>query len=387
MVGAVGMAKQRLRPAAGNTRRDGDGALESRRAGLQPAAVQRRAMLVLWSVLLFLTGGLAVFMFFAQDLPFAEEYHRFNRVKKEAATAGNAVVYTRHNVKPDGTLRSAQPRQPWKTLVEPAVSPAEGALRVVYVHGFDTGFTESIAQGSYLARLLRQWTDRKPGGAALDFRTFSWRADFGPGEYATGLRAATAQAGALAAYLKSLAPAASGPAASPLVILAHGLGGQLALEALQRLEREGGVPPIEALILIQPAVRRIDVSKGTYETITGDAVSVVDYTGQYFEVIGRVRTVLATCSSTDASVAQFFSTDLNMPEDVPDSPKSYAALGCPYFSSTEAEVFPPNFRLIDLSPGRYLDMVIPGHHSIFDGSGRRALWSLWQRVLRQVEGR
>lgn len=343
-------------------------------------------MLLFWSVLLFLTGGLAVFLFLAQDVPFAEEYHRFNRVKKEAATAGNAVVYTRHNVRHDGTLRNAQPRQPWKTLVEPAVSPAEGALRVIYVHGFDTGFTESIAQGSYLARLLRQWTDRKQGGPALDFRTFSWRADFGPGEYATGLRAATAQAGALAAYLKSLAPVTSGSAAMPLVILAHGLGGQLALEALQRLEREGGVPPIEALVLLQPAVRRIDVSKGTYETITGDAVSVVDYTGQYFEVIGRVRTVLATSSSTDASVAQFFSTDLNMPEDVPDSPKSYAALGCPYFSSTEAEVFPPNFRLIDLSPGRYLDMVIPGHHSIFDGSGRRALWSLWQRVLRQVEG-
>jgi len=342
-------------------------------------------MLALWSVLLLLTGGVGVLLFFAQDAPFAEEYHRFNRVKREAVAAGNAVVYSRHNVKHDGTLRSAQPRQPWKTIVDPAEPPADGVLRVVYVHGFDTGFTDSISQGNHLARLLRQWSDRRQTGLALDFRTFSWRSDFGPGEYAIGLRAATAQAAALAAFLKDLKPSGPSDATSPrLVILSHGLGGQLTLEALQRLEREGGVPPIEALVMIQPAVRRIDVSKGTYETITGEAVSTVDYTGQYFEVIGRVRTVLATCSSTDASVARFFAHDLNIPEDVPDSPKSYAALGYPYFSSTEAEVFPPNFRLIDLSPGRYLDMVIPGHHSIFDGSGRRALWSLWQRVLRQT---
>jgi hypothetical protein len=30
-------------------------------------------------------------------------------------------------------------------------------------------------------------------------------------------------------------------------------------------------------------------------------------------------------------------------------------------------------------------MVLPGHGAVFDSGGRRALWSLWQRVLRQTD--
>jgi hypothetical protein len=342
-------------------------------------------MLGLWLALLLLTGGVAAFVFFAEEVPFAEEYHRFNRVKKEAVAAGNAVVYSRHAVGHDGLPRRTLSRQQWKTLVELPPSAAPADLHVVFVHGFDVGLTQSVTEGSYLARLLRQWVDRKQGDRALEFSTFSWRSDFGPGERSTGVKAATAQSAALADYLRALAAPKGGGKAPRIVVLTHGLGAQLALEALQRGQAADGAPLLEALVMVQPAVRRIDVAKGTYEVITGDAVSSVDYTGQYFDVITKsARTVLATSSSADAVVGQFFANDLDMPEDVPESPKSYAALGYPYFSSTEAEVFPPNFRLIELSPGRYLDMVMPSHDALFDAGGRRALWSLWQRVLRQT---
>lgn len=342
-------------------------------------------MLLLWSVLLFLTGGLAVFLFLAQDLPFAEEYHRYNRVRKDAAALGHVVVYSRHHVRHDGSLRSVQPRPAWKTLVEPAAPPAAEALRVVFVHGFDVGLTQSIAEGNHLARLLRQWTEQKGAGPALEFHTFSWRSDFGPAEHLRALKAAAAQSGALAEYLARLAqPPAGGGPAPRVVVITHGLGALLALEALQKTGE--GAPPLEALVMVQPAVRRIDLSRGTYEVVTGDAVSNVDYTGQYFGVLGRARLALATCSSTDTEVAQFFAPEPELSDEIPRSPKSTVALGTPYYSSTEAEVFPPNFRLIDLSPGRYLDMVMPAHGSLFDGGGRRAFWSLWQRVLRQAEG-
>ena len=341
-------------------------------------------MILLWSVLLFLTGGLAVFLVFARDLPFAEEYHRYNRVRKDAAALGHVVVYSRHNVRHDGSLRSAQPRPAWKPLLEPASPAPAGALRVVFVHGFDVGLTQSIAEGNHLARLLRQWTEQKDGTTALEFHTFSWRADFGPAEHLRAIKAAAAQSGALAGYLDHLARPADGGPAPRVVVITHGLGALLALEALQKAGE--GVPPLEALVMVQPAVRRIDLSKGTYEVVTGEAVSTVDYAGQYFDVLARVRLVLATCSSTDTEVAQFFAPEPELSDEIPRSPKSTVALGTPYYSSTEAEVFPPNFRLIDLSPGRYLDMVMPSHGSLFDGGGRRALWSLWQRVLRQAEG-
>ncbi len=340
-------------------------------------------MLLLWSVLLFLTGGLAVFLFFSRDVPFVEEYHRFNRVKAEATALGNHVVYSRHNVNHDGTLRAAHPRQPWKTLVEAGAPPAAAALKVVYVHGFEVGLTQSIAEGNHLARLLRQWTAQQQPGRSVEFHTFSWRADFGPAEHLRAIRSATAQAGALADFLRHIARPEPGDPAPHVVVLTHGLGAQLVLEALLRREPETEVPVLEALLLVQPAVRRIDLSKGTYEVQGGEAISIVGYTGRYFGALARVRTVLATCSSADPAVAEFFTPEPELAEQS-GSPKSAVALGTPYYSSTEAEVFPPNFRLIDLSPGRYLDMVLPSHGSLFDGGGRRALWSLWQRVLRQT---
>lgn len=340
-------------------------------------------MLLLWSVLLFLTGGLAVFLYFAKDVPFVEEYHRFNRVKAEAIALGNHVVYSRHNVSHDGTLRAAHPRQPWKILVEAETTPAAAALKVVYVHGFDVGFTQSIAEGNYLARLLRQWTAQKLPERPLEFHTFSWRADFGPAEHLRAIKSATAQAGALADFLRQVARTEPGVPAPPVVVLTHGLGAQLVLEALLRREPETEVPPLEALLLVQPAVRRIDLSKGTYEVPGREAISIVAYTGRYFGALDRVKTVLATCSSADTAVTEFFISEPELAEQAGGS-KSTVALGTPYYSSTEAEVFPPNFRLIDLSPGRYLDMVLPSHGSLFDGGGRRALWSLWQRVLRQA---
>lgn len=340
-------------------------------------------MLLLWSVLLFLTGGLAVFLFFSRDVPFVEEYHRFHRVKAEAAALGNHVVYSRHNVNHDGTLRAAHPRHPWKTLVEAGAPVSAAALKVVYVHGFDVGFTQSIAEGNHLARLLRPWTAQKLPDRALEFHTFSWRADFGPAEHLRAIKAATAQAGALAGFLRQVARPEPGGPAPQVVVLTHGLGAQLVLEALLVREPEAEVPPLEALLLVQPAVRRIDLSKGTYEVPGREAISIVGYTGRYFGALDRVKGVLATCSSADSAVAEFFAPEPELADQTAGA-KSAVALGTPYYSSTETEVFPPNFRLIDLSPGRYLDMVLPSHGSLFDGGGRRALWSLWQRVLRQA---
>ena len=192
------------------------------------------------------------------------------------------------------------------------------------------------------------------------------------------MAAAHAQSASLFDYLQSI-----GRPNTPVILLAHGLGAQLVLEAMHvRWERRIN-PRINAVLLVQPAVHRIDVSRGTFEQTVNDELKVIRYEGKYFPDLFAANFVLATCSATDGVLSQEF-PEMPVGPGLASSAKRDAALGVPYHSNTEAEAFPRNFYLLDLSPGHHVDMSLPGHDSLYDTSGRRALWTIWQRVLRQL---
>jgi Alpha/beta hydrolase of unknown function (DUF900) len=318
------------------------------------------------------------------DIAVTEENYRFESARTEAVKAGNHVVYSRHLVNNSGRPTWDAALSHWKQL--PGVTPSGAPLQVVFVHGYNATFAQSIAQGSYLSRLVRQWTAQKAPGLAVDFHTFSWRADFGPDGFLTAELAAKAQSASLADFLRTIARPHAGQPAPKLIVITHSLGARLLLEALAKGGKEPGAPVPAGLLLVQPAVARTAVSRGTYETITGEAVTSTRYYGMFYDVLSPVGLVFATCSSADGVLGEHY---FNSPEiaGAPASPKLNSALGQPYYSNTEAEVFPDSFRLVDLSPGRYLDMALPAHDSLFDASGRRAFWSLWNRLLRQATER
>lgn len=340
----------------------------------------QRIRIIVWIVLI-LGAGIVATRYFSRepDIVLAEETYRFEQAQQDAMPAGNHVVYSRHTVTNTGRPNRDATRHPWKTL--PSGLTVNAPLQVVFVHGYNTLFAESIVRGNYLARLVRQWQAQQSPGAALDFHTFSWRADFGPDNFHTAELAAVVQSGSLVDFLKSLGRTAAGAPAPRIVVIAHSLGARLVLEALARHGADADFPELAAVLLVQPAVARTSVSRGTYEILQGDNVSIQHYDGQFFPTLGKARMVIATCTATDAVLSQHYysSTELT---DAAVAAKLNTALGQPYYSSTEAEQFPANFRLIDFSPGRYLDMALPSHESLFDSSGRRALWSLWNRLLR-----
>lgn len=337
-------------------------------------------------MILLVAAGLFASRFLREpDIAVAEETYRFNLAQEEAVKSGNHVVYSRHTVNNTGRPTRDASRHPWKSLLSGA--PNGAPLQVVYVHGYNTTFAESIAQGNYLSRLLRQWTAQKYPGVALDFHTFSWRADFGPDKFPTAELAAKAQSAGLGAFLKSLRqPATAGGPPPRIIVITHSLGARLLLETLAHQGHDADFPVINALLLVEPAILRTAVSRGTYETFNGDNITSVRYDGEFFPALDGVPFALGTCSSTDDTLTQIFNPT---PEGAagaagPATPKLGAPLGLPYYSGTEAEVFPDNFRLIDFSPGRYIDMALPAHDSLFNPSGRRALWTLWSRLLRQT---
>ena len=311
------------------------------------------------------------------DIAVTEEIYRFARARADAVKAHNQIAYSRHTVDNAGRLLNGAKRDAWKILEDTAHPPASGpALQVVFLHDQDITLAESINRGNYLSQLIRQWTTRKQPGLPVEFHTFSWRADFGPEEFANARLAAHVQSASLASYLQSI-----GRPNAPLVLVAHGLGAQLVLDALNLRRVNHVMPPVRAVLLVQPAVHRIDLSRGTYEVTDGDDVKVVRYDGAYFHDLAAANSVLATCSNIDGVLSQEFPGETGDPAR---APKRDIALGIPYSSTTEAEVFPENFRLIDLSPGNHIDMALPGHDSLYDASGRRALWAMWQSVLRQL---
>ncbi len=358
------------------------GELESAGEHCYHLPVPNRFRIVTWVILLVAAGLFASRFLREPDIAVAEETYRFNLAQEEAVKTGNHVVYSRHTVSNSGLPTRDAARHPWKSLLSGATNGAP--LQVVYVHGYNTTFAESIAQGNYLSRLLRQWTAQKYPATALDFHTFSWRADFGPDKFPTAELAAKAQSASLGAFLKTLRqPASAGGPPPKIILITHSLGARLVLETLSHQGHDADFPVISALLLVEPAMLRTSLSRGTYETFKGDNIMSVRYDGEFFTALDSVPFALATCSSTDDALTQIFNPTPEATEG-PATPKLNAPLGLPYYSATEAEVFPDNFRLIDLSPGRYIDMALPSHDSLFNASGRRALWTLWSRLLRQT---
>ncbi|MBI3886099.1 MAG: hypothetical protein HY302_10265 [Opitutae bacterium] len=332
---------------------------------------------IFWGLLVAGAGFALVRLSRPPEIAVTEELYRFNRARAEAVKAHNQVAYSRHTVDNAGRLLAGARRDGWRIIEETAPAVAGGpALQVVFVHDQDVTLAESINRGNYLSQLVRQWTRRQKPGLPVEFHTFSWRADFGPEEFASARLAAHVQSASLASYLQAI-----GRPNAPLVILAHGLGAQLVLDALHARRLNRVMPRVRAVLLVQPAVPRIDLARGTYEVTAGDEVKAVRYEGPHFLDLGAAHSVLATCSRTDGVLSQEFPGETG---EAPRAPKRGAALGLPYASPTEAELFPENFRLVDLSPGKHLDMALPGHDSLYDASGRRALWAMWQSVLRQL---
>lgn len=311
------------------------------------------------------------------DIVSAEELYRFTRARQEAVKAQNQIAYSRQTVDNAGRLLAGAKRDEWKIVAETALAPFTGpALQVVFLHDQDLPFAESINRGNYLSRLIRQWTATKQADLPVEFHTFSWRADFGPDEFANARLAAHVQAASLASYLQTI-----GRPNAPLVVIAHGLGAQLVLDVLHQRRENRVNPPIKAVLLIQPAVHRINVGRGSYEVTSGEDVKSVRYDGTYFYDFAAAESVFATCSQADSALRESFPENAGA-ETL--APKRDIALGLPYLSATEAEILPDNFRLIDLSPGRHLDMAFNHHDGLYDASGRRAMWALWQNVLRKL---
>jgi predicted alpha/beta hydrolase family esterase len=333
---------------------------------------------IVWGALLFAAGLVVNHTLRETDIVVDEETFRFEQAQQDAVPAGNHVVYSRHIVDNSGRPRWNARLQPWKTLPS---SPVTGApLQVVFLHGDNTTFAESIARGNYLSRLVRQWTPPPGPNSALDFHTFSWRADFGAERFHTAELAATAQAEGLADFLKSLnRPAAAAPR---VVVITHSLGARLLLAALAKHGADAGFPKLAGVIMVQAAVPRTAVSRGTFETFRNDTVNSQRYDGEFYPALSRAGPVLATCSAADTVLGRHFYADPGI-ADAASAPKLHSALGQPYASATEVEQFPENFRLLDFSPGRYPDLALPSHESLYDASGRRAFWSLWNQLLRQ----
>lgn len=340
--------------------------------------MRHRLRIIFWSIILLGSGVVLSHLLQQPDIAVAEETYRFDVAQRSAVTAGNRVVYSRHIVTNTGLPNWKAKLQPWKTLA--SGEPTRAPVQVVFVHGYNATFAESIAQGNYLAPLLRQWTAQKYPGTTVDFHTFSWRADFGPDRFHTAELSARVQSASLANFLQSLPRTTLDGTPCQLFIITHSLGARVALEAIAKHGTGADFPPVRALLCIQPAVARTALARGTYDTVNEDRVTNTRYDGEYFQALSRIGAVLATCSATDGVLAQHYAS-LAEVKDTSAAPKLNIALGQPYYSSTEAEVFPANFRLIDFSPGRYLSAALPSHDSLFDVSGRRALWTLWDRLL------
>lgn len=123
--------------------------------------------LIVWGALLFAAGLIVNHTLRETDIVVDEETFRFEQAQQDAVPAGDHVVYSRHTVDNTGRPRWTARLQPWKTLPS---SPVAGApLQVVFVHGENTTFAESIARGNYLARLVRQWTTPAATGATQSF--------------------------------------------------------------------------------------------------------------------------------------------------------------------------------------------------------------------------
>lgn len=335
--------------------------------------------IIFWTILILGAGLVAWQLSRPPEIAAAEEIYRFNRARNEAIRAGNQVAYSRHTVDNAGRPVSGKKLAAWKIIPETAFAPPTApALQVVFVHDQDVTLAESISRGNYLAPLLRQWTLLRHAELPVEFHTFSWRADFGLEEFASARLAAHSQAASLNDYLHAI----SRPNA-PVVLVAHGLGAQLVLDTLRVRREHRNMPLIRAVVLVQPAVHRLDLSRGTYELIANEEPQIVRYEGKYFPALAATTLVLATCSATDGVLSQEF-PEAPAGSDSARAAKRDAALGLPYQSATETEVFPENFHLLDLSPSHHLDMALPGHDSLYDTSGRRALWTLWQSVLRQL---
>lgn len=311
------------------------------------------------------------------DIAATEEVYRYNRARAEAVKARNQVAYSRHTVDNAGRLVAGAKRDEWKIVEETAHQPSkESALQVVFLHDQDVPFAEAINRGNYLSRLVRQWTATKNPDLAVEFHTFSWRADFGPDEFASARLAAHVQAVSLSRYLQSI-----GRPNAPLVLIGHGLGAQVVLDALNHRRGNRIMPPARMVLLIQPAVHRINIGRGTYTVAQGVDESVIRYDGTHYYDLAAAENVIATCSQADSSLRESFPENMGAETQ---APKRDIALGLPYASSTEAEIFPANFRLLDFSPGKHLDMAFTSHDSLYDASGRRAMWAVWQNVLRKL---
>ena len=298
-------------------------------------------------VVIFAAGIVTTRFLREPDIAVAEETYRFELAQQDAIKAGNHVVYSRHMVNNSGRPAWTATFSHWKSLPSGAVTNAP--VQVVFVHGYNTTFAESMVRGNYLCRLIRQWTAQKNPEVALDFHTFSWRADFGPDRFHTAELAATVQSASLAFFLKSLVhPGAPAP---KIILITHSLGARVVLDALAKHGAEPDFPEISSLLMVQPAIARTAIARGTYETRLGDTVNTKRYSGEFFAALGRVRTVFATASSADGELSQYDYAAPPELNDAPHAPKLSFALGQPYYSNTEAEQFPDNFKLIELVAG------------------------------------
>ncbi|WP_375691333.1 alpha/beta hydrolase [Pseudooceanicola sp. LIPI14-2-Ac024] len=224
----------------------------------------------------------------------------------------------------------------WASEVIAGMFPESNGTRslVVHVHGFDTEGPKARCQGILIKRSLDTTGDARPDAALISFVWPSkrvgwpWVTNFSNRQGAATIAAMPLSRLLLAAIRDNRV--------GEIVVIAHSLGAQVAMDALDNLARAGIAPGgVDAVILVQGAIPAVSIRawSGTMEVrhpayeqwcLVRDDFRckppiVVEHgsgAGRYFGSSLVAGTLIVTTANYDRTLWHAFGTDeLHMPSD------------------------------------------------------------------------
>lgn len=296
-------------------------------------------------------------------------------LKDEVARArrqGITIVNVRDAVRSDDSQRGVLPDGNWALDGRamptfdrndpPRIVAGQPTEIVLYVHGFKTRPADGIARTRRLQDLVRAF-GRGDRVASTDARAdrrdawvgFLWRADFGNLEFDDAQASATATGPLLAQIVATLRKQNPG---AHLTVVAHSLGAKVSLEALGHLCRqEASGSKIDALVLIQPAVRALSVYEWSSTVRTMNWRADETNAGEYSRHIRCTKNLVYTVTKHDSVLGRWFILNETMSPDprpplivpmMPWIPEAFEhagaiALGLPFEPEPLTEMIPDPF--------------------------------------------
>jgi pimeloyl-ACP methyl ester carboxylesterase len=269
---------------------------------------------------------------------------------------------------------------------------------VVFVHGYNTHFAASIANGNELWKMVKL-SIGDDASSGIRFFTFCWHGDLGPLYFTEANESAVKTAPILGEFLRRIANAPRFGPCYKLIVVTHSLGALVALEALHGIQDTAGMPLVDTLLMIQPAVAIEEFGRGQVEQVYRPPARVVEQSGlefvdlgscyndgKYFETVTKATTqTFATASIADGVLGHAFDFwDKGLwGYRVHTYPTNRIALGAVWDYQRKGWAFPSNLKVLPLSPREHLPARIRAHGDLFDPKNISLIRYLTDQVRRQ----